>query len=72
MNRIRALLSHILIIISGIFLCCLVLDSYNPTMDFTGNTVSVKLLWVFCSLTILNSLLTIAEKHRSLENKTDQ
>ena len=64
MKIIRSLLPHILIILSGIFMTFLVLDGYNPTMEFVNNPVSLKLLWVFCILSVLSSIFAIIENRR--------
>lgn len=64
MNRIKKLLPHLLFILSGIFITFLILDQYNPTMDFVSNPVSLKLLWCFCLLSLLNSVLMIIEHRR--------
>lgn len=64
MKIIRSLLPHILIILSGIFMTFLVLDGYNPTMEFVNNPVSLKLLWVFCILSVLSSVFAIIENRR--------
>lgn len=60
MNILRSILPHIIIILSGIFLTFLILDDYNPTMNFINNTVSNKLFWIYCILSIINSIVTIA------------
>jgi|GEM_PF-1705638 hypothetical protein len=58
----QRLLPHILFILSGIFIVFLILDDYNPTMDFATNAISMKLLWAFCILSFLNSALLILAK----------
>lgn len=46
--KIRTILSHLIIILSLCFLTFAVLDWYNPMMNFSGNTISSKLLLVLC------------------------
>lgn len=42
------ILSHLCIILSLAFLTFSVLDWYNPMMNFTTNSVSSKILILFC------------------------
>ena len=72
MKFLRSILPHIVIILSGIFMTFLVLDGYNPTMNFVGNAISIKLFWVFCVLAIINSGVLIASNRRDWRNKNDQ
>lgn len=69
MNMIRSILPHILIILSGIFIVFLVLDNYNPTMNFINNTVSLKLFWAFCILSIVNAGIVIASNRKNFREK---
>lgn len=64
MRVIRSILPHILVILSGIFIVFLILDGYNPTMNFINNTVSLKLFWAFCILSIINSVIGIVTNRR--------
>lgn len=59
MKQLKSVLPHILLILAGIFIVFLILDDYNPTMDFINNPVSLKLFWSFCILTLVNSIMTI-------------
>lgn len=58
MKIVKSMLPHILIILAGIFMVFLILDDFNPTMNFISNSVSNKLFWAFCILTIINSIIT--------------
>jgi hypothetical protein len=69
MKFIRGILPHILIILSGIFIVFLILDSYNPTMDFVGNPISLKLFWSFCILSIVNGIITVISNRREWRSK---
>jgi hypothetical protein len=69
MNIIKSILPHIIIILSGIFLVFLILDNYNPTMNFINNTISIKLFYIFCVLSIVNSIITIASNRKALRKK---
>ena len=48
MIRLRALLAHACVILSLMFLIFLVLDSYNPMMNFVDNGISSVLLALLC------------------------
>lgn len=62
MKKFHVLISHLNFIIAGIFITFLILDIYNPTMEFVNNATSLKLLWAFCLISIVNSLSTIFTK----------
>jgi hypothetical protein len=64
MNIIKTILPHIIVILAGIFIVLLILDDYNPTMNFINNTVSMKLFWVFCILSIINAALLIVRNRK--------
>ncbi len=63
MKKLHVLISHLNFIIAGIFITFLILDIYNPTMEFVNNTTSLMLLWVLCLVSIANSLITIFSKN---------
>ena len=63
--KIRTILSNLVIILSLCFLTFAVLDWYNPMMNFSGNTISSKLLLVFCVSAITLAVLTLlSEKQK--------
>lgn len=62
MKTIQTMLTHLSFIIASIFITFLILDSYNPTMEFVSNSTSTKLLWVFCIITMVNSAIAILKK----------
>ena len=66
---IQSVLPHVLVVLSGIFMTFLVLDGYNPTMDFISNPVSLKLFWVFCILTVFNSVINIVSNRKKQKQK---
>lgn len=63
---------HIVIVLSGIFIVFLILDSYNPTMNFVDNPVSMKLFWVFCILTIVNSITGIVSNRKEWRKNKEE
>jgi hypothetical protein len=69
MNIIKNILPHIIIILAGIFIVFLILDNYNPTMNFINNTISIKLLWVFCILSIVNSVFLVITNRKAFRKE---
>jgi hypothetical protein len=67
MKMLKSVLPHIMIIIAGIFIVFLILDQYNPTMNWINNSVSLNLFWAFCILTIINSIMLIASNRKQVE-----
>lgn len=55
-QKIFGFLPHLSIIFSLCFIAFTVLDWYNPMMNFTTNATSVKLLLLFCIITIISSI----------------
>lgn len=73
MKRIvRNVLPHAVIILAGIFMVFLVLDKYNPTMDFVNNEISLKLFWGFCILAVVNSAVMISLNRKDGNKKEDE
>ena len=48
MSKVRALISHLTAILGMMFLVFLVLDQFNPMMNFIDNGISRGLLAAFC------------------------
>ncbi len=69
MNIIKNILPHIIIILSGIFIVFLILDNYNPTMNFINNTISIKLFWIFCILSIVNSVFLVISNRKAFRKE---
>lgn len=58
------LLPHITLILAVMFITFLILDQYNPMMNFVNNEFSLKLLWVWCILTVIQSILIVIQNHK--------
>ena len=56
MERMTGLMSHLAVILSLMFLVFLVLDQFNPLMNFIDNGISRVLLAALCILGIARSL----------------
>ena len=50
-------LQSVLMVLSIMMMIFLVLDGFNPTMNFLRNDITKGLLWVFSLLALLNSVL---------------
>ncbi len=48
MNKVRTLLSHLTVILGIMFIVFLVLDQFNPMMNFVDNDISRWLLLALC------------------------
>ena len=48
MSKIRGFLNHLTMILGLVFLIFLVLDQFNPMMNFVDNHISRWLLAAFC------------------------
>ena len=57
MIKLRNLLTHTTVILSIMFLVFLILDQFNPMMNFIDNDVSRWLLFALCLSSILRSIL---------------
>ena len=57
MSKIRGLLNHLTVIFGMVFLVFLVLDQFNPMMNFVDNGISRWLLAAFCLSGISRSIL---------------
>ena len=65
MKRLEATLPHVCIVLSLMFLVFLVLDDYNPMMNFLTNPISTALLALLCIIGMLNSILSIRDRRKS-------
>ncbi len=57
MNKAKALLAHGTVILALVFLVFLVLDQFNPLMNFVDNDISHCLLAALCLCGIGQSVL---------------
>ncbi len=54
------ILQSVLIVLSIMMMIFLILDGFNPTMNFLRNGLTKGLLWVFSLLALLDGLLVLA------------
>ena len=57
MSKAREALSHVTMILSVVFAVFLILDQFNPMMNFIDNGISRVLLGVLCASGIAHSVL---------------
>ncbi len=58
MNKALAVFSHLTVILSLMFAVFLVLDQFNPMMNFVDNPISGGLLAALCASGIAQSVLS--------------
>ena len=64
MGKARGLLNHLTVIFGIMFLVFLVLDQFNPMMNFVDNGISRWLLAAFCVCGISRSILSWRNNER--------
>ena len=60
MDKTRGLLNHLTVIFGIMFLVFLVLDQFNPMMNFIDNGISRWLLAALCASSIIQSVCSAA------------
>lgn len=70
MRFLSRIMPHISIVLSLCFLTFLVLDGYNPMMNFVDNDISHGMLWVLCGASLFSSIACVVfdrkcEKYQS-------
>lgn len=66
MIKLQGLLRHAMVILALMFLVFLVLDQYNPMMNFVNNNISRTLLALFCVCGIARSIYDWYMEEKSL------
>lgn len=59
MNKLIKILPHFTIALSVMFITFWVLDILNPIMNFIDNSISNKLLLIFCIFSFSTSIITV-------------
>ena len=57
MTKLMKLLSHLIVILSLMFVVFLILDQFNPMMNFIDNPISRWLLAALCLSAVTQSVL---------------
>lgn len=69
MNKIKAALPHLCIVISFMMFVFLIIDNVNSAMNFIDNDVFKILLTGFCVLVIALSVIVIVQHRRRDEGR---
>ena len=69
MTKLTKLLSHLIVILSLMFVVFLILDQFNPMMNFIDNPISRWLLLGLCLCGITQSVLTWKKGENENEEK---
>lgn len=72
MKTLLRMLPHLTLILSVLFIVFLILDQFNPTMDFVNNEISEKMLWVLCISAIVNTIVLIVRDRRTDDRPTQE
>lgn len=64
MLKVHKLLSHLMIILGGMFLTFFWLDRVNPAMCFIDNEISKWLLLCFSLIALTSAIITLTILHR--------
>ena len=64
MTKLHTLLSHLTVILALMFLTFLILDQFNPMMNFVDNGISRCLLAALCLCGVGQSVLYWKSKHK--------
>lgn len=59
MKRLLPLLSHACIVLSLVILTLLIVDRYNPSMDFINNDGSKLFILLLCALSTLLAIVIL-------------
>ena len=60
MSKVLTILSHLTVILSLMFAVFLILDQFNPMMNFVDNGISRCLLAALCASSIIQSVCSAA------------
>ena len=64
MNWIKAALPHLTLVLSLFFIVLIILDYFNPLMRFIANSLSLAILFAFCLIAILTSIIAILDRRK--------
>jgi len=55
---------HAAIVLSSVFVVFLILDHFNPTMNFVNNSISTALLGGLCAASFISSVILVIRDRR--------
>ena len=70
MSKLHAIFSHLTVILALMFLVFLILDQFNPMMNFIDNPISRWLLAALCASGISQSILNWKKGENHDENQS--
>lgn len=62
--KIKKLVPHVMFILSGIVIFLMILDNFNPTMNFLDNAATMTILWIFCIISLMNAVGMMIANHK--------
>ncbi len=68
MTKLRNICGHLTVVLSLMFAVFLVLDQFNPMMNFVDNSISRYLLAVLCLSGILQTILSWRQPQTKAES----
>lgn len=68
MSKVRKVLPHVTVILSLMFAVFLILDQFNPMMNFIDNDISRWLLAALCAAGLAQSILTYKDGGKENED----
>jgi len=69
---VKALLPHVVIDLSAVFMVFLVLNKYNPMMGFLTNRYSQPLLWLLCVASLTVAILQVRQNRSEGRGKAGE
>ena len=72
MNKLHGFLAHLTVILALMFLTFLILDQFNPLMNFVDNGISRWLLLALCVSGIGQSVLHWSQTAKYEKKRADQ
>lgn len=64
LNIIQNVILHIGMILAFVIMVLLVLDDFNPTMNFMDNGITNAFLWILCADVVINAIIFIIKDRR--------
>ncbi|MFA7672923.1 MAG: hypothetical protein WCY62_03615 [Clostridia bacterium] len=61
---IERMILHVGIILAFVIMVLLVLDGFNPTMNFMDNGITTVFLWILCVDVVINAIIFIIKDRR--------
>lgn len=56
---LKKILPHIIFILAAVLIVLLIVDYFNPLMNFLGNTFAYCIMWVLCVLCVIHFVILL-------------